>query len=184
MINNTSRAEVVEIEKKNSEKEIFLYLNGFIPHPMKYHTSCVFTVVFTAVFTACSLCVHCVFIANEFWAPSSSSLCRGRRPSSSFVGRSVDPVVGRRRRPSLVVHRRRCRPSVGSSARSTCPCLSRQTRVSSPLTYGVANHTNFLPAFFSFIFASLAPSFFVAHRHSALETRGATSPRGPPQEPP
>ena len=112
---------------------------------MDYHTSCVFTVVFTA----CSLCVYCVFTANEFWAPpSSSSVCRGRRPSSSFVGRSVDPSVGRRRRPSLVVHRRRCRPSVGRSAPSTCPCLSRQTEVSSPLTYVVANHTNFLPAFF------------------------------------
>ena len=136
---------------------------------MIYHTWCVFTVVFTVVFTACSLCVHCVFIANEFWAPSSSSLCRGRRPSSSFVRRSVDPCVGRPRRPSLVVHRRRCRPSVGSSARSTCPCLSRQTRVSSPLTYGVANHTNFLPAFFSRLSSHRSPRRFflrIATLHS------------------
>ena len=138
---------------------------------MNYHTLCVFTVVFNAVFTACSLCVHCVFIANEFWAPSSSSLCRGRRPSSSFVGRSVDPVVGRRRRPSLVVHRRRCRPSVGRSARSTCPCLSRQTGVSSPLTFVVANHTNFLPACFSSFIASLAPSLLL--RIAALHSKPA-----------
>ena len=182
------QAEVIEIEKKNSGKQrkSFIY-NGFIPHPMNYHASCVFTVVFTVVFTACSMCVHCVFTANEFWAPSSSSsVCRGRRPSSSsFVGRSVDPFVGRRRRrPSFVVRRRRCRRSVGRSARSTYPCLSRQTGVSSPLTFVVANHTNFLPACFSSFIASLAPSLFVAYRRAALETRGATCPRGPPQEPP
>ena len=153
---------------------------------MNYHMSCVFTVVFTVVFTACSLCAHCVFTANEFWAPSSSSVCRGRRPSSSsFVGRSVDPFVGRRRRrPSFVVRRRRCRRSVGRSARSTYPCLSRQTGVSSPLTYVVANHTNFLPAHFSFIIASLASPLFVEYRHATFETRGATSPLGSPQEPP
>ena len=105
------------MKKRILKKRKFFILNGFIPRPMNYHTSCVFTVVFTVVFTACSMCVHCVFTANEFWAPSSSSsVCRGRRPSSSFVGRSVDPFVGRRRRrrrPSLVVRRR---------VRIYCPC--------------------------------------------------------------
>ena len=83
-----------------------LYFDKCMPDPMNYRTSCVFTVVFTA----CSLCVHCVFIANEFWAPSSSSLCRGRRPSSSFVGRSVGRSV--------------CRSSSSSVARRSSASLS------------------------------------------------------------
>ena len=167
------------MKKKNFEKERFLYLNGFIPHPMNYHTSCVFTVVFTVVFTACSLCVHCVFTANEFWAPSSSSVCRGRRPSSSFVGRSVDPFVGRR--PSLVVRRPRCRRSFG-----TFDVPLSESSARGKFTLDIFCHVSheLLTCACPVYLRIARPIAFVAHRHATLETRGATSPHGPPQEPP
>ena len=101
MINNTIRAEVIEIEKKSFEKEKFLYLNGFIPHHINYHTSCVFTVVFTA----CSLRVHCVFIACSL--RTNSGRRRRRRRSVVAVGRRRRSSVGRSFRLSVGVIVRR-----------------------------------------------------------------------------
>ena len=96
------------------------------------------------MFNVCSLRVHCERVLGAVVVVGLSW------PSAVVVvGRSVG----------------------GSFGTFDLPLSESSDRVSSPLTFVVANHTNFLPACFSSFIASLAPSLLL--RIAALHSKPA-----------